>query len=317
MIKTNLCKPRDAKLFSQRDFIFTAKAAYVQGSIAVAAYRGQLTDSLWYATYERVGPHRPMIYFVDEKLSYSYGDMENDSNRFARLALQLGLRAGETVALYMQNRPQYVAAWLGFAKAGIRTALINHNLKDAPLLHSFKESACKLIVFEGALAAQVDAVRQQLEPTLAASLYCFGPIAATTTTTSSSSTAGASSSATPVAVSLDGSPLGWAKPLEALLQSVSSKPLEADKRAGRVFWFLFLSRVCLSCALTRLLLFLGAQGVRYGDPLLYVYTSGTTGMPKAAKISHTRIRLIACGFATMAGVDENDRIYTSLPLYHR
>merc|ERR1719238_2556809 len=58
------------------------------------------------------------------------------------------------------------------------------------------------------------------------------------------------------------------------------------------------------------------QCVGVADPILYVYTSGTTGLPKAAKISHLRVHLIARGFATMCGVRETDRIYTALPLYH-
>uniref|UniRef100_A0A8C3RW79 long-chain-fatty-acid--CoA ligase n=1 Tax=Chelydra serpentina TaxID=8475 RepID=A0A8C3RW79_CHESE len=48
---------------------------------------------------------------------------------------------------------------------------------------------------------------------------------------------------------------------------------------------------------------------------LYIFTSGTTGLPKAAIITHRRM----CSMATMlcvSGVSAEDVIYTPLPLYH-
>ncbi|GAB1868759.1 Long-chain-fatty-acid--CoA ligase [Camponotus japonicus] len=57
----------------------------------------------------------------------------------------------------------------------------------------------------------------------------------------------------------------------------------------------------------------------YGSPrdkLLYVYTSGTTGMPKAAVITNLRYMLITCSVTSMLGLRSNDRLYNSLPLFH-
>ena len=50
------------------------------------------------------------------------------------------------------------------------------------------------------------------------------------------------------------------------------------------------------------------------DVALYIYTSGTTGDPKAATITHRRLRLMLMGFAS-AVVQNKDRIYNVL-LYH-
>ena len=65
----------------------------------------------------------------------------------AHIFEEAGLKAGDTVALVLDNRPEYVAIWLGLAKAGIVTALINHNLKDKPLIHSIQIADCKAVVF--------------------------------------------------------------------------------------------------------------------------------------------------------------------------
>jgi fatty-acyl-CoA synthase len=40
----------------------------------------------------------------------------------------------------MVNRVEYVTAWLGFGKVGVRSALINYNLKMKGLLHSLEVS---------------------------------------------------------------------------------------------------------------------------------------------------------------------------------
>ena len=58
-----------------------------------------------------------------------------------------GFQAGDTVALLLDNRPEYVAIWLGLAKAGIITALINHNLRGSPLSHSINIVGSKAVIF--------------------------------------------------------------------------------------------------------------------------------------------------------------------------
>lgn len=65
----------------------------------------------------------------------------------AHIFEEAGFKAGDTVALVLDNRPEYVAIWLGLAKAGIITALINHNLKDKPLIHSIQIADCKAVIF--------------------------------------------------------------------------------------------------------------------------------------------------------------------------
>ena len=52
------------------------------------------------------------------------------------------------------------------------------------------------------------------------------------------------------------------------------------------------------------------------DTALLIFTSGTTGLPKAARITHMRAQLYMRGFAGSTGAKETDRIYVTLPLYH-
>ncbi|XP_004403117.1 PREDICTED: LOW QUALITY PROTEIN: long-chain fatty acid transport protein 3 [Odobenus rosmarus divergens] len=51
------------------------------------------------------------------------------------------------------------------------------------------------------------------------------------------------------------------------------------------------------------------------DTCLYIFTSGTTGLPKAARISH--LKILQCqAFYQLCGAHQEDVIYLALPLYH-
>ncbi len=74
------------------------------------------------------------------------------SNRVARAFEEAGFKRGDTVALFMHNRPEYVAIWIGLAKIGIVTALVNNNLRDKSLLHALTIVDAKALIFEAALS---------------------------------------------------------------------------------------------------------------------------------------------------------------------
>lgn len=54
---------------------------------------------------------------------------------------------GDVVALFMENRSQYVGLWLGMAKIGVEAALINFNLRLEALVHCVTISDAKAVVF--------------------------------------------------------------------------------------------------------------------------------------------------------------------------
>jgi fatty-acyl-CoA synthase len=58
------------------------------------------------------------------------------------------------------------------------------------------------------------------------------------------------------------------------------------------------------------------EDMRARDTALLIFTSGTTGMPKAARITHVRAQLYMRGFAGATDARPSDRIYVALPLYH-
>ncbi len=62
---------------------------------------------------------------------------------------------------------------------------------------------------------------------------------------------------------------------------------------------------------------LETNNIKLGDPATYVYTSGTTGLPKASINDHRRLRyggILVGGLVVRCG--PGDTTYTSLPFYH-
>jgi fatty-acyl-CoA synthase len=88
---------------------------------------------------ERAARRRPDAAFVRfEGRDVSYAELNARANRIAHWALARGLRRGAVVALLMENRPEYIAVWMGLAKAGVTTALLNTNLRGEALAHSVR-----------------------------------------------------------------------------------------------------------------------------------------------------------------------------------
>lgn len=99
---------------------------------------------------------------VFEGRSLSYAELDRDANRVANWARSTGLGAGDVVALLMQNRPEYLATWLGLAKAGVQTALINTNLTAGPLAHALSVSGAEHVIVGAELADNLATARDRI-----------------------------------------------------------------------------------------------------------------------------------------------------------
>ena len=58
------------------------------------------------------------------------------------------------------------------------------------------------------------------------------------------------------------------------------------------------------------------ESVVCADTAFYIFTSGTTGLPKAAKVSHLRMLFMMHGFSAALNTRASDRVYNVLPMYH-
>src|SRR5256712_3172767 len=72
---------------------------------------------------------------LSDRECLTYRALVERSNRYARWALVQGLARGDTVCLFMPNRPEYMAIWLGISHVGGVVSLLNTNLAGPSLAH--------------------------------------------------------------------------------------------------------------------------------------------------------------------------------------
>lgn len=102
--------------------------------------------------------------------------MDDFSNQIASIFITAKYAKGESVALMMYNKPEYVAIWLGLAKLGVVTALINTNLRMESLVHCIKIANVRGIIFDAELAEGTILQSFYILFQLTHSLLCVPPV---------------------------------------------------------------------------------------------------------------------------------------------
>nr|CAD7601785.1 unnamed protein product [Timema genevievae] len=203
--------------------------------------------------------HHEKVAFYYEKQKWTFAQIDELSNQVGHYFKSQGFKRNDSVALFVEGRPEYVCLWLGLAKIGVVAALINTNLRKNPLIHSITVANSKAIIFSDELAEGVEEVLDSLEGIL---MYQF-------------------SDANPPKL------LPKAVNLSSAISRTQASSLSED----------------IGIAVPK-------------DKLVYIFTSGTTGMPKAAVITNLRFMFMVVGVHWMLDVEFDDIIYDPLPLYH-
>lgn len=225
--------------------------------------------------------------------SVSWQEFRTLSNRIAQMLRGLGVRQGDTVALAMGNGILHLACVVGITRLGAVAGLVNPGLVGASLLHCLHEIGPRLsLVDHAVLAAMRDCgpAGRALSPRV---VHFAGDLG-TRAEGAGGGTAGAdpAGDAARPAGGADGADAApeadpWLCDGEPLLHAASGDTPEPD------------------------------IPVRAGDLALYIFTSGTTGLPKAARLTHRKFLYGAGGMAVLAlRAGPSDRLYNCLPLYH-
>lgn len=77
---------------------------------------------------------------------YSF-QVEEYSNKIANIFRSHGYKKGDVVALFLENKPEFVAIWLGLSKIGVVVPLINTNLRLTTLVHSITVAKTQAVIF--------------------------------------------------------------------------------------------------------------------------------------------------------------------------
>jgi fatty-acyl-CoA synthase len=95
--------------------------------------------------------------------SFTYRELTERANRYARWALAQNLAKGDAVALIMPNRPEYAAIWLGITSIGGVVSLINTNLRSGALAHCLNIVTPKHVIVDAELLDVFDSAVGQIE----------------------------------------------------------------------------------------------------------------------------------------------------------
>jgi len=131
---------------------------------------GKSVNKTWLRALETTGrltavPGRTLPVLVDElaaqygdapallsdRESFTYAELAARVRQYARWAIAQDLQPGDTVALMMPNRPEYLAIWLGIARTGAVVSLLNINLTGPSLAHGVNIAAPRHIIIAAEL----------------------------------------------------------------------------------------------------------------------------------------------------------------------
>ncbi|HBM23116.1 MAG TPA: long-chain-acyl-CoA synthetase, partial [Alcanivorax sp.] len=114
--------------------------------------------------FEKVAANNPdglAVIYRDRR--YTYRQFNAWANRIADYLASIGLKKGDTVALDMENRPEFPATLIGCAKLGVCAALINTSQKGKVLTHSFNLVKPKAAIIGQELVEVIQEVRDHLD----------------------------------------------------------------------------------------------------------------------------------------------------------
>ena len=206
--------------------------------------------------------HPNRIAIVSDEETETWIGLNHRASCVAKILKSQGVERGDTVALLMENRSEFLVQVLALNKLGAISALINTNLTKKSLVHCVNVVESKKIIFGEELLDSVDEVKADL-PIKSPNDFIFVP---------------------------DKKERGCPNWASLLVR-------EAEKgHSGEP---------------------IDSSDITIGSTAFYIFTSGTTGLPKAANVSHRRF-LLAAGMSAryLLRINEKDRMYNCLPLYH-
>ncbi|MFB0825135.1 AMP-binding protein [Chromobacterium violaceum] len=212
-----------------------------------------------------------------QDISWSYRELRDLVDRVACGLLRLGLHAGDRVGIWSQNRAEWVLMQFAAAKAGLVLVNINPGYRRAELEYALNKVGCRALV---------------LSPSFKSSDY--------------------------VAMIRDLAPeLDDCRPGE--LQSARLPALRWVLRIGqqRLPGMLAFSELLAEPSADELaaLQALGTT-LRADEAANIQFTSGTTGHPKGATLSHRNILNNAWFVGAAMRLEADDRLCIPVPLYH-
>lgn len=112
----------------------------------------------FHAAVERAAQMRPEKIAVSfEDRVYTYRELDSLSNTIASVLVDRGVRVGDRVALYLENRPEWIVSLLAISKAGGAAVLMSAVWRETELAHAMALTRPVAVITDPAGARVVDA----------------------------------------------------------------------------------------------------------------------------------------------------------------
>lgn len=222
-------------------------------------------------------PEREAVISREQNVRMTWSELSELVNKSARALLALGVEPGDRVGIWSPNCLQWMVVQYATAKVGAILVNINPAYRTSELEYALKQSGCAWLISAAAFkSSDYHAMISDLLPELAP--------------------------ATPGKLE---------SPRLPMLRGVIS--LSDFPAPGMMSWQSVLSG---AHGVTDEQLAEVSSGLQFDDPINIQYTSGTTGFPKGATLSHYNILNNGFTVGESLGLTEEDRMVIPVPLYH-
>lgn len=222
-------------------------------------------------------PDRDALVVIHQGLRYSWRQLQVEVDCYARALLALGVAQGDRVGIWAPNCAQWCIAQFATAKLGAVLVNINPAYRTAELAYVLERSGCRwLICADRFKTSDYHAMLLELVPELG--IHSEGQWR--------SDRLPALEAVISLAEEVPPGILRWSR-LPERAESISAEALRAR-----------------------------SEVLQFDDPINIQYTSGTTGFPKGATLSHYNILNNGYMVGESLGLTESDRMVIPVPLYH-
>lgn len=195
---------------------------------------------------------------------YTWAELNDAASHYAKVALACGVKPGDSCALMVENRPEFLFAFLGLGKIGAIPGLINTQTRDQALAHAVRTTSAAMLWVGEECLEQVNQTQFDHDSAVAVLVIADDELEAAVEPTARG---------------------------QKFSDVDVSDVAEPDYAALR-------------------------SGIKNNATCCYMFTSGTTGLPKAALISHAKFLAAGAGHIATLDLSDQDVFYCALPMFH-
>ncbi len=222
-------------------------------------------------------PDNPALIARQQNTRLTYHELQAQVNQCAKGLLQLGLRKGQRIGIWSPNRVEWCVTQFATSKIGTILVNINPSYRLHELEYVLKQSGCTALIISPAFkTSNYTEMVQALAP------------------------------------ELQHSEAGKLK-AEKLPDLTTVIRMTSEKIPGMFTWDELMS---FGSGVSNEQLTTVQREQEFDDPINIQYTSGTTGFPKGATLSHHNILNNGYFVASLQNLTHKDKVCIPVPLYH-